>query len=206
MAARLAVALAVLLVASACLPISGADVNGTAEPAHTIDWDLSEGHELARINWAEVTGGDQDMLILTDGVNARLRLPEGHTLQERFDRVQLGSYESGYLEAFEGVFDRPLTIDGAHAFAGELAARFDMPMDNFDRWHAQATQAQAANRVVDMTANTNGPRLGPQGPFTSIRTVRSGHEDRPVHIKIALFWDDPDDPTFDEHGEEILPE
>lgn len=53
------------------------------EPAYVIDWDVSEGNELDRIDWDAVVGDEHDTMILTGGVDLRLALPGGDVVDDR---------------------------------------------------------------------------------------------------------------------------
>lgn len=184
----------VALAAAACTGDAPMADDQTPQPAHTIDWDLTDGSELHRIDWQAVAG-DQDMIILTGGVDARLALPNGDVLDERFHRVML-ERDDERLRTFEGVYDRDMTVDDAYAFAQQLGERFDLELHNFDAWHERAKQDQRQGRSIDVDPNANAPLLTEEGPRPSIRTVRSPDPDQPVNITLQLYWDDPDDPMF----------
>jgi hypothetical protein len=166
----------------------GEDGEGSVE--HRIDWDLSEGHELDRIDWGEVVGDEHDLQILTGGVDLRLVLPGGHVVEERMKRVQVYRDET-HLVTVDGVLDRDLSLDETMELAEEWAERFDIGLHNFERWHDRMVRREQQGRSISTTANGNGPPLGPTGPYPSIRTIRSGSRDgeQPVSLVVHFSWD-----------------
>lgn len=171
-----------------CVPLVSGGSSGEGEgPAYVIDWDLSGGHELSRVDWDRVVGAEEDLAILTGGVEVRVALPGGQVVEETFRRVQVHRDETHVLFV-EGVFDRDLSLDEALVFAGELSERWDAPLDNFERWHEVASDQQARGAWVETTANTNGELLSERGPEPSFRTIRSGNDEKPVSIILAFSW------------------
>lgn len=185
---------AVASVAGGCRMMGPQAPSSDDGPAYVLDWDLSQGHEVARTDWQEVIpeGGEpvgrfDDIQILTGGVEMRLELPGGEVVEETFKSVRVDRDETHVLY-IDGVFDRDFTVDEAMTFAQELGERWDAPVDNFERWHAEMTARERRGEYVDMTANTNGEPMAERGPEPSFRTVRSGDEDRPVNLVLAFFW------------------
>lgn len=161
-------------------------------PAHTVDWDLSASHRVGDVDWP-ASRADRDLFTLQHGVDARLRLPQGTVLEERFEDLQVVRRDdTEVLRVIEAVWPKR-TLDDAHALAQRVGDQFDLDLAGYQAWHRDQQQRLAEGRTLIAETNANGPPLAPGGPVPSIRPLYSFDDDAPVSLLIQLYWPPPDD-------------
>ncbi len=151
----------------------------------TVDWDLSEGHDVDRVEFVrpELTANE-----LSPIESVRLRLPAGKEFAPEDGLVHdvTLSRDGDQLTTLQ-VDSDPMESGAAHELALEWAREFDLPEEPIETWYSRQGEEGAPTRT--QTSPQPGTTIGEGGPAPSVQIRNSFEDDRPAIVSVQFFWE-----------------
>ena len=176
-----------LALAVAALALAGCgddDAVSEGDPV-TVDWDLSQGHEVDQVEFVrpELTANE-----LTPIESVRLRLPEGKEFAPEDGVVHdvTLAREGDQLTTLQ-VDSDPMEAEAAHELALEWAREFELSEEPIETWFSRQGDDGAPTNTL--TAPKPGTTIGEGGPAPSVQIRNSFEDDRPAIVSVQFFWE-----------------
>ncbi len=149
-----------------------------------IEWDLSESHQAADVDFEP--NGDVDGTVLEGVESVRIELPEGRVFEADSDIHDVTLGTEGDSLVLVAVEFQPESVDDAYERAQSLAGLWDMPTENLEQWYRKASRSDDDLTTTGLTHS--GDFLGgPDGPQPTVE-VRPFTEAAPALVSFQLHW------------------
>lgn len=156
----------------------GAMSNPETRQSKTLDWDLSQGHGVERINWPPER--DTNALSFMDA-EVRIKLPGDKIFQGRMKDVTVT--RSGSEIESVALHSEPKALDETYAGARQLAKEWGFDSQSLEQWYAQRKSETKPD-----TYATFGTFRNDLQPSLALRLLHSFEDSAPWLISFEINW------------------
>jgi hypothetical protein len=180
-----AVALSVVLTTSGFShgdPTTKPVENSTSKPVFDVDWDLSQGHEPARVDWP--SGRAKSDVTDIDGKRSvRIKLDKDHVFTGESTHIYCSKSDDGLLVQEIEVDSAPESLDDASEHASRIAKEWDMAGADMATWKDNAAKGDLSGYLASNKTLKN-PSIE-----VEIMPATQAHGPDKWHVFVELFWE-----------------
>jgi hypothetical protein len=149
-----------------------------------IDWDLSQTHTMADVDWPKP---DLDAVDVQPDGAVHLRLPTGREFS-----ADPGAIRHVFVKREGDTVNQiqlnttPSSRADAHAQAVRWAKEWELPTKPLDDWYR--SYADAKGQVPNALSTAPGKSVGPGGFGADVKILYSFDEEKPATASLELSW------------------
>jgi hypothetical protein len=156
--------------------------NSTSKPAFDVDWDLSEGHEPARVDWPP-SRAKSDVTDVDGKRSVRIKFDKDHVFTGESRHILCTKSENGLLVQEIEVDSSPESLDDASEHASRIAKEWNMAGADIATWKASAAKGDLSGYLASNKTLRN--------PSIEVEIMPAIQVNGPEkwHVIVELFWE-----------------